>query len=137
MRRYVQYKALLLLLVFATLACSKQATTPVAHATEVTHIQKQIVEASFKQFIRMHNDKRVDDATYAKGVAVYTKWAAGEDAMAYSLAEWKRLGDTPSGDRLAQALKDSGPLFRAYSELIGKFVNLEVMRGTIEKEAQK
>jgi len=132
MRNMREKRAVVVLAIvaFVLAAC---ATTPLGKAVQGAHIQKQLVEASAVEFIKLHMKGAVSDADYAKGKEAYAKWAAGEDALAKSLADWKRLGDTPSSDRLGAALRLSGELFRVYSTLIGKFVDLGALRATLSK----
>mgnify|MGYP001562705070 CR=1 FL=1 len=119
--------AVVLLLVFAA-AC---ATTPIGKAVQSAHVQKQIVEASAVEFAKLHLQGNVPEDSYLKGKEAYGKWAKGEVAVAKTLADWKRLGDTESGKRLSEALRLSGDLFRAYVDAVGQFVDLKALRARI------
>ena len=120
--------ALLLLVAFVVIAC---ATTPIGKAVSAAHIQKQIVEASAVEFAKLHLQGNVPEDSYLKGKEAYGKWAKGEVAVAKTLADWKRLGDTESGKRLSEALRLSGDLFRAYVDAVGQFVDLKALRAKI------
>lgn len=119
---------LLLLTAVAVAAC---ATTPIGKAVQSAHVQKQIVEASAVEFAKLHLQGNVPEDAYAKGKDAYGKWAKGEVAVAKTLADWKRLGDTESGKRLSEALRLSGDLFRAYVDAVGQFVDLKALRAKI------
>jgi hypothetical protein len=118
-----------LLLLVALAAC---ATTPIGKAVQSAHVQKQIVEASAVEFAKLHFQGKIPADKYAKGRDAYEKWAAGEVALAKSLADWKRIGDTESSQRLSKALQLSGELFRLWSEAVGGFVDLVKMKSQIE-----
>lgn len=119
--------AIALVLAFAV-AC---ATSPLGKAVQVAHVQKQLVEASAVEFVKLHLQGTVPDDKYVAGKDAYTKWAKGELAVAKSLADWKRLGDADSAKRLSEALRLSGELFRAWVDAVGQFVDLQALRAKI------
>lgn len=127
-RSRLQPVVVLVLLAALVGAC---ATTPLGKAIQSAHVQKQIVEASAVEFAKLYLQGQVPEDSYAKGKEVYQKWAKSEIALAKSLADWKRLGDAESGNRLSLALKLSGDLFRAWADAVGQFVDLNALRAKI------
>ena len=122
-----RFIALSMVLIFL-MSC---ATTPLGRAVQTAHVQKQLVEISAVEFAKLHVQGTVPDDAYVKGKTAYEKWAKGEVALAKSLSDWKRLEDLPSSQRLSDALRLSGELFRAYVDAIGQWVDLEKIRQKI------
>lgn len=110
--------ALALVLVFTLVGVLACATTPLGKAIQTADAQKQLVEASAVEFAKLHFKGQVSDEDYAKGKAAYGKWAKGQTALAESLAAWKQLGSAASDRRLAEALKLSGMLAKAYFDFL-------------------
>jgi len=124
----LQIAVVLLLLAAFVGAC---ATSPIGKAVQTAHVQKQLVEASAVEFAKLYLQGKMPDDTYLKGKAAYIKWESGEVALAKSLADWKRLGDAESGDRLSLAFKLSGSLFRSYVDAVGQWVDLNALKAKI------
>lgn len=130
MREYRMGLAVALVLAFAV-ACGACATSPLGKAVQVAHTQKQLVEASAVEFAKLHMQGQVPDESYLKGKDAYVKWAKAEVAVAKTLADWKRIGDTESGKQLSAALRLSGDLFRAWVDAVGQFVDLNALKAKI------
>ena len=128
MRARIRGVGALVLLALIAAAC---ATTPLGKATEAANIQKQVVELSAVELVRLHDQGKVSDVVFAKGKDAYGKWAVGEVALAKSLADWKRLGDADSSQRLSVALQQSGALLRVYTDLVGQFVDLSKIKASL------
>lgn len=128
MRSRVIQLGSVLLLVALVVGC---ATTPLGKATQAADVQKQLIQASANEVARLYLDDKIDVATYRKAREVYQKWAVGETALAKSFAEWKRLQNADSSQRLGIALQDLGKLAAAYFDVVGTFVNLPALQQKI------
>ena len=119
------YGLLILALIAGTWAC---AHSPIGKAVQVASAQKQVVEASAVEIAKLHFQGKVPDAVYGQAKDAYGKWAVSETALAKTLADWKRIGDAQSSQRLSIAIQQAATLAKTYLDAIGQFVDLNALR---------
>ena len=119
----------LVILALVVSACA--AGKPLGIAVEIVDVQNRLVKAVAIEFIRLHRTGKISDVVYAQGKGAYESYAAGEAALAKSLADWKRIGDADSSQRLSVALQQFQELFRVYLNFIGQFVDVGAIRASL------
>lgn len=119
------------MVVVAALLLSACASAQVK-SVQVAHVQAQVVEAASDAFAKLYLDDAISKDIYLRGRAAYGRWAEGQTALAKSLAEWKRVGDTDSKARLSAALTAAMRLSGEYLAFLGQFVDLAKVRATVE-----
>lgn len=106
------------------------ASTTLGRAIQVADVQKQLVEASAVEFIKLHmvGDPRVTDAVYAQGKAAYQKYYGTQLAVATALASWKTVSSPGNEAVLTSALGELTKNINVYLKFVGQFVNLDAIK---------
>lgn len=118
----LQIAVVLLLLTAFVGAC---ATSPIGKANQAADIQKQLVESAYVEFGVLHAKGAITNETYLKGQEAWKKWYKGQEALAYSLAAWKRVENVENGRRVSEALSQVAKLGAVYLDFV-KSVGVDV-----------
>jgi len=101
------------------------AASPIGKATQVASIEKQLVESAYVEFGVLHMKGAITDETYMKGWDAWKKWYKGQEALAHSLAAWKRVENVENGRRVSEALSQVAKLAAVYLDFV-KSVGVDI-----------
>lgn len=100
-------------------------------SVQVAHVEKQVVEAVSDSFAKLYLDDAISKDVYLRGRTAYGKWSVGQETLAKSLAEWKRVGGKDSSARLTAAMAAAARLADDYLRFVGQFVDIAKVKASL------